>query len=387
MLRSSFAALCMAAVVVVPATAAAESIVYVRSGDVYLTAPQGTLRITTDGGYESPSQSDDGTIVAVRQVKVERDGTERDVRLIHRFDRTGRLLNAPTEAVPVNNSRYVGPLGMSVSFDGTIAAYHYFNYTGLVPRQELPRLSMAYTDRDTPREEIVEAGWYLNPTWVAPRTVAIFGTGGFIPNVQLYTVGEGEFVDWFSDPNGVTLGSGDLSRDGARFAATAEGASEIRLYSMAAPPPAMPTPTCTISKPGATYQSPSWSPDSKELAWSEEDGLHIAAIPSITDCAAIQEALAAPGAESPDFGPAGLPQASAPAVKVSARAVFATISCARACKLSAKLVKAGRTVSTARKRLTGAGTARLRLAKNGRTGKATLSVTVNGKTTKRAVRL
>lgn len=386
MFRSGLIALCLVATVL-PASAAAESIVYIKAGDIYVTAPQGTLRLTSDGGYESPSQADDGTIVAVRKVKVERDGIVRDVRMIHRFDRTGRLLNPPTEAVPVSNSQYLGPLGLSVSFDGTIAAYHYFNYTGLVPRQELPRLSMAYTDRDTPREEIVEAGWYLNPTWVGPRTVAVFAVGGFLPNVQLYTVGAEGFVDWFSDPNGVTLGSGELSRDGTRFAATAEGASEIRLYSLSAPPPAMPTPTCTLSRPDARYQRPTWSPDGKELAWSEADGLHIASIPSITDCASIQEALAAPGAESPDFGPAGLPTSSAPAVKVSARAVTATVACARACSVSAKLVKAGRTISKASRRLTAAGTARLKLAKRGRTGRATVSVTVDGQTTKRKVTL
>ena len=34
-----------------PATAQAESLVYVKSGDVYLTGTPGTLRLTTDGGY------------------------------------------------------------------------------------------------------------------------------------------------------------------------------------------------------------------------------------------------------------------------------------------------------------------------------------------------
>lgn len=386
MFRSSLAALCAIAAVV-PAVAAAESIVYVRDGDLYLTAAQGTLRLTADGGYESPSQADDGTVVAVRKVRLDRDGVTRDVRLVHRFDRTGRLLNPPTEAVPVDNSQYLGPLGMSVSPDGTTAAYHYFNSTGLVPRPELPRLSMAYTDRDTAREEIVEAGYYLNPAWVGPRTVAVFGSGDFVPQVQLYTVGGEGFVDWFSDPNGATLGSGDLSPDGTRFAATAEGASEIRLYSMSAPPPAMPAPTCTIARPGATYQSPSWSPDGRELAWSEDDGLHIAEIPSITDCAGFRELLAAPGAESPDFGPAGLPVATLPAVRTSPSAVTATVSCVKACLVRARLVKGGRTVSSARRRLAKGGTARLRLATRGRAGKASLVVTVDGKTTRRSVRL
>lgn len=385
MLRFACAVLFVAAFAL-PPSASADTIVHLRGGDVFLTGEQGTLRLTTDGGYESPSQADDGTIVAVRRVRLERDGVTRNVRLLHRLDPTGRLLNAPTEAVPTNNSQYTGPLGVRVSPDGRIAAYHYFNTTGLVPRPELPRLSMAYTDRDTAREEIVEEGYYLNPTWVGPRTVAIFGTPGFTPNVQLYTVG-GAIQDWFSDPNGAYLSSGDLSRDGGRFAATAEGASEIRLYAMSGPPPAAPQPKCMISRPNATYQRPTWSPDGRGLAWSEPDGIHVADVASLEDCGSIREQLVAPGAESPDWGPANLRLTSSPSVKTRGRSVTVAVSCARRCSVKARLTKRGRTISSASRRLARPGTVRLRLAKRGRNGVATLAVTVGQKTHRRQVRL
>jgi hypothetical protein len=71
------------------ATASASSIVYVKAGDVWLSSPDGakSYRVTYDGGYQSPSQADDGTIVAWR--------AKRFVRM----DRSGRQLNAPVAGI------------------------------------------------------------------------------------------------------------------------------------------------------------------------------------------------------------------------------------------------------------------------------------------------
>ncbi|MGZ8634512.1 MAG: hypothetical protein ACXWZZ_11765, partial [Solirubrobacteraceae bacterium] len=57
-----------AAVVALAATASADSIVYVKDGNVWLTSPDAArqYQVTFDGGYSSPSQADDGTIVALR---------------------------------------------------------------------------------------------------------------------------------------------------------------------------------------------------------------------------------------------------------------------------------------------------------------------------------
>src|SRR4051794_41955936 len=50
----------------VPAVAAADSIVFIKDGNVWIAAPDGSKasQLTTDGGYESPSESDNGTIMA-----------------------------------------------------------------------------------------------------------------------------------------------------------------------------------------------------------------------------------------------------------------------------------------------------------------------------------
>ena len=53
---------------VAAAPAAADSIVFVRDGDVWISTPDGTTerQLTAGGGWTSPSMADDGTIVALR---------------------------------------------------------------------------------------------------------------------------------------------------------------------------------------------------------------------------------------------------------------------------------------------------------------------------------
>jgi hypothetical protein len=117
---SALAAAALCAAAAVPAVAAADSLVYVKDGNVFLSAADGSAarQVTTDGGYESPSQADDGTIVAGR--RTEENG--RTPRRLHRMDRDGRALNAPVETVAVDNSFYIGPLEPKVSPDGRYVA-------------------------------------------------------------------------------------------------------------------------------------------------------------------------------------------------------------------------------------------------------------------------
>ena len=71
-LRTLLAAACAAGLVAAPA-AAADSLVFIRDSNVWLSNPDGSgqYQVTLDGTagspYESASQSNDGTIVAIRQ--------------------------------------------------------------------------------------------------------------------------------------------------------------------------------------------------------------------------------------------------------------------------------------------------------------------------------
>src|SRR3954447_3156478 len=112
------AALCLA----FSGSALADSIVYVSNGNVWLTSPDGarSYQVTFDGGYDSPSQADDGTIVAVQR------------RQIVRMDRSGRRIGAPVAAMGTDpgagGQEFYGPYEARVSPDGRKVAYWYGQY-------------------------------------------------------------------------------------------------------------------------------------------------------------------------------------------------------------------------------------------------------------------
>ncbi len=60
---------------VAPGVAHADSLVFIRDGNVHLTDGTRFVQVTQGGNWESPSQADDGTIVAV-QKGTDRDGDE-----------------------------------------------------------------------------------------------------------------------------------------------------------------------------------------------------------------------------------------------------------------------------------------------------------------------
>ena len=77
------AAVTVAAAAALPAAASADSIAYVKDGDVWLASPDGARKqqVTRTGGYAYVSQADDGTMIALAP-------KER----LHRLSRTGKVL-------------------------------------------------------------------------------------------------------------------------------------------------------------------------------------------------------------------------------------------------------------------------------------------------------
>src|SRR5215213_7272465 len=114
------ALLSVALVLAAAAPAAADSIVYVKDANVWSAHPDGTgrQRLTNDGTaqdpYSSPSQADDGTIVAVR-------GTR-----LRKLDPSGRAAGALDSLLTGNPGAIgaVGPFDARISPDGrTIASW------------------------------------------------------------------------------------------------------------------------------------------------------------------------------------------------------------------------------------------------------------------------
>lgn len=120
-----------AAALGVAGPAAADSIVFIKDGNVWLTSPDGakSYAVTSDGGYSSPSQADDGTIAALQG------------KSFVRMDPSGRQLNAPvagmgTPPVPAND--FFGPYEPRISPDGKRIAYWFGQYSDYFSRCGLP---------------------------------------------------------------------------------------------------------------------------------------------------------------------------------------------------------------------------------------------------------
>lgn len=308
MLRFSITA-AVAATIVVAAPAGAASIVYVKDGNVRLvdTATGVDRAITSSADWESPSQTDDGLIVAVRSVPSATAPSHRNRSLI-RLTRTGEQIGGP--GVPVRpDSSQNGPFDAKVSPDGRNVAFWKLQPT----LSDYPVAAIAPTDDPTAYE--TENYWSLTgswkPFWLSSTTAALFRQQNY-PRVSTYTLGDQFSNPWFgNDETTPTQAGGDVTADGARMVTVVAGAQELRLYQLNGPPPAAPTPVCSITGPVGTFRSPTWAPGGGELAWADDDGIHRAQVRNWAACD-IPDSLSIPGGDQPDWGAADGP-AEAPA--------------------------------------------------------------------------
>src|SRR4051812_49998191 len=83
------------------ASARADSIAYVKDGNVWLSTPDASrqYQVTSTGGYSDVSQADDGTMIALNGVR------------LHRLSRDGKVL--ADFDTPVSDTR---PAGQRVFF-------------------------------------------------------------------------------------------------------------------------------------------------------------------------------------------------------------------------------------------------------------------------------
>jgi hypothetical protein len=287
------------------AQAGAGSLSYVRGGDVFLSAPDGSraTRLTRDGGYAWPSQADDGTIVAVRRT---REGG-RTPRRLHRLRRDGKRLGRPLETVRVDDANFVGPLAPALSPDGRVVAYHFFD-NGI--SSDRPRPSVAYTRVDQGTEPGVFAGalgGYLTPSWLSDGRVLVFYGAERTSHAGIDTLG-GEYTDWFGDPDvSPLLTDGEVTRAGDRLVAVG-AAGDLRFYELATAPPGEPRFRCAMTGFRGDVSDPTWSPDGRSVAWEEGDGIHVARIADLASCGTVARPLVVPRGQDPDWGPAGAPR-------------------------------------------------------------------------------
>jgi hypothetical protein len=306
----ALAAAALSALLYAPA-GVASSIVLLKDGNVWLAKPDGSglHQVTLDGSpgspYRSPTQADDGTIVAQR-------GTQGDARL-HRMKQNGALLNAPIGTAAPGT----GPLDPTVSPDGTKVTFWFI--TVVTPCWWCYGLRYAqlytYSDRFTDPSVFGRQDSRRQPSWMGNgKTLGFYGVKASYQDVG---AGQNSYTDWFSEADYVddpaqwlNLYQGEVSRDGQKLAVARrndDNGGTILLYRTNGGPPAKPTPLCELSGPVGTFSHPTWSPDGTKLAWAEGNGIWSATVPPLLDetaCAGISPNLLIPGGSAPDWGPA-----------------------------------------------------------------------------------
>ena len=235
-----------AALVAAAAPAAqADSIAYVKDGNVWLATPHGgrQFQVTTRGGYADVSQADDGTMIALHGVR------------LHRLDRLGTVLadfDTPvSDTRPPGSKTFWGPFDPAISPDGTKVAYTWYYLTQTQdPSCYPPECVVAineggtgysHADRQTAWDEPgfrKHSGW-RNPVWVDDQTT-ILSDPTHLPNADVVVDtpaerGDGGWLvrNWFSDTveGNPRVGGGDVTRDRTKLAfQTGTGDATLSFY-------------------------------------------------------------------------------------------------------------------------------------------------------------
>lgn len=368
MTRSSLLA-ALAAAIVFPAAAAGESIVFVKDGNVGVFNGTTTRMITSGGNWESASQADDGLIVAVRTSQGTSPGHTN--RVLVRLTRDGEQIGDP--GVPVSpDTQQTGPFDAKVSPDGRNVAFWKLRDTV----SDYPIAVVAPTD--DPNAYATENFWSMTghwkPFWVNSTTAALFRLQNY-PRVSTYTFGNQFSTPWFgSDEQTPAQAGGDISADGTRMATIIQGEQEIWLWELNGPPPAAPTPKCKLSTPAGTFASPSWSPAGTELAWQDDNGIHISQIRDWATCD-IPNQVVVPGGKQPDWGPFGAAEQTPPAdtevsvdyparikrARLRSKGIPVAVTCPTGCVAKVRLLAGRRVVARSSKVIAAGGTRTLRL--------------------------
>jgi WD40-like Beta Propeller Repeat len=326
------AAIAAAAFFVAAAPAAADSISYIKDGNIWLTTPDGSrqYQVTSTGGYSYASQADDGTLIGLHG------------RRLHRIARDGRVTADFATPASGDSTTFVGPFDPAISPDGTKVAYTYnWKYlytepgcTGLHCTYQRIEVGVAYShaDRLTAWDEPGlgrQSGW-VHPSWIdntqtlLSEKAVIFGNTDSIVD----TVGNGNqaFEYWFLDDNAWYLQDGEISRTGSAAAFVGMKphgmtADIIAVYRMTGRAPALPEACYHYVGPDGSYDSPSFSPDGRNIVFGMEyghnPGVFVGPTPDLSAGCTLPDrgaALLIPGASEPDWGPADVPVAAPPPI-------------------------------------------------------------------------
>ncbi len=318
------------------AAARADSLVFTKSdGNVWLANPDGSgqYQVTLDGtpanAYSSPSEADNGTIIAAR-------GTGNASQL-YRMAQNGAPLNTPFATAAPG-----GPLDPVATRDGSLVTF--WGITGTNACYPWTCLGTAANVQVSYADHYVDpstfnpsyAGWssFERATWLSGSRQLLFASNGTLWYYDLHQADPVEWVFWSDEFDYNTFGLGEwiegaASQDGTRLALVAgvdnQGQYEIQLFTTAGDlasgnPPAPPTPRCAILPPDGSngtdsqypgsyvyFDSLSWSPDGQSLAFEYHGAIYVASnIGDLSDCSQVTVTKVIDSASDPYWSKASI---------------------------------------------------------------------------------
>ena len=309
----------VAALLFCAGSAHASSLVYVKDYNVWLANPDGAAarQVTTDGfkerPYESPSQADDGTILAGRGLK------------FVKLDRQGNQIGSPLPSILVGkpaNALAVGPFDPKISPDGHKLVYWigtwstWFDY-GTSTTWTDPQDAVVWQDADS-GAQLGFTTFYEEPSWLQDSQHALLNQPGNRLAAQIVGSAVGAdhndvtpvFTDSDSKPAGEyysqDVGDPELTPAGDKLVALrGANAETIRFYDTRSGRPVVSA--CGLGEPvGGSAADPTWAPDGSAVAWAEGDGIWTTPVGALdsADCSWGQPQGIIAGASQPDWGPA-----------------------------------------------------------------------------------
>lgn len=255
-----------------------------NDGNVYRSSPDGTIRqkVTSDATstdrYVTPSQKNDGTIVAIRKAS-----SSAFAYFIN--PATGQANN--TWILPKTGAGSFAPFnGGTISPEGGMFVYdwHYFDcWTN--PCTLNQRVSFISGPGTTNPCLINCHTYYIRPRWIPGTPYAGFVDTNF-NRVWVQKAGSAEPNAWlgFNDPNGGDMESFDVSSNGiVVLEVTPENsdASEFAFWNTNGTPPAgTPTWRCSVVNIAQAPAYPRFSPDGSMITWQDRGGVYTAPVPS-----------------------------------------------------------------------------------------------------------
>jgi hypothetical protein len=291
------------------AAAAADTIVYIKQSNVWLANGDGSgqYQITLDGTasspYESPSEADNGTILAIRRPPGQRNQ-------LFRMTQSGGLLNPPADTPAPGPA---GAIDAKISPDGSLAAYWFV--TGVNPGclfciEAATGVLLSHSDRFTNYNEIGLPKTGLEPSWISNSTVLVNESNG---TQWYYTIGMPEAAEWFSkgEITGFSpvdfemLSDGEVAPTGDRLAlVVGDKKQQLWILKLNGPPPTKPSQaTPCYEDVSGSFSDATWSANGGTLFWQDQEGVLAAPIAGPTSCSGEPVLLIAGGSE-PDASPA-----------------------------------------------------------------------------------